>query len=141
VAKCHEKLTNKRKDFLHKLSNEITNQYDTICLETLNIQGMIKNRKLSKHIADVSWGEFVRQIEYKSSWKGKNVMRIGTFYPSSKMCSCGKINNELKLHQRIWTCNHCNTTHDRDLLAAENIKKFGLRTPPNKRQREAIACA
>lgn len=141
VAKCHEKVKNKRNDFLHKLSSEITNQYDTICLETLNVSGMMKNKKLSKHIADVSWSEFVRQLEYKSSWKGVNVMRIGTFEPSSKMCSCGKINNELKLSQREWTCTHCNTTHDRDILAANNIKRFGLRTQPNKQQREAIACA
>jgi putative transposase len=141
VAKCHEKVKNKRNDFLHKLSSEITNQYDAICLETLNVSGMIKNKKLSKHIADVSWSEFVRQLEYKSNWKGVNVIRIGRFEPSSKMCSCGKINNELKLSQREWTCTHCNTTHDRDTLAANNIKRFGLRTQPNKRQREAIACA
>jgi putative transposase len=141
VAKLHEKITNRRKDFLHKLSNEITNQYDTICLETLNISGMIKNKSLAKHISDASWSEFVRQLEYKAKWRGKNILRIGTFEPSSKMCSCGKINKELKLSDREWTCVHCNTTHDRDLLAANNIKRFGLRTPPNIRQREALVCA
>lgn len=139
VAAVYEKITNKRKDFLHKLSTEITNQYDTICLETLNVQGMLKNKTLSKHISDASWGEFVRQLEYKAKWKGKNILRLGTFDPSSKMCSCGKINNELKLSDREWTCMHCNTVHDRDLLAAQNIKRFGLRTPPNIRQRKALA--
>ena len=141
VSKLHEKITNRRKDFLHKLSNEITNQYDTVCLETLNISGMLQNKKLAKHISDASWSEFVRQLEYKSKWRGKNILKIGTFEPSSKMCSCGKINNELKLSDRKWTCVHCNTTHDRDLLAANNIKKFGLRIPPNIRQREALVCA
>lgn len=141
VAKIHEKINNRRSDFLNKLSNEITNQYDTICLETLNVKGMIKNRKLSKHIADVSWSEFNRQLEYKAKNKGKNIVRIGRFEPSSKMCSCGVINKELTLKDREWTCKSCNTTHNRDLLAAQNIKRFGLRTQPNKRQREAIACA
>lgn len=102
---------------------------------------MIKNHKLAKHIADVSWGTFETYLKYKADEKGKNILQIGQFEPSSKMCSCGVINKELKLSDRIWTCKSCNTTHDRDLLAAQNIKKFGLRTPPNKRQREAIACA
>jgi putative transposase len=141
VAKVHESITNKRKDFLHKLSTEITNQYDTICLETLNVEGLKQNKKLAKHISDASWGEFVRQLEYKAKWKGKNILRIGRFEPSSKMCMCGKINNELKLSDREWTCKHCNATHDRDLLAANNIKTFGLKTPPNIRQRKALAYA
>lgn len=133
VARLHEKVLNRRKDFLHKVSTEITNRYDTICLETLNIRGMIKNRKLSKYIADASWGTFVIFIKYKSEWKGKNVVQIGAFEPSSKMCSCGKINQSLKLSQREWTCEKCNTTHDRDILAAQNIKNFGLRSQPDKR--------
>lgn len=141
VAKVHEKVTNKRNDFQHKLSSEITNQNDTICLETLKVKNMVKNRKLSKHISDVSWSSFVTMLEYKAEWKGKNIIRIGAFEPSSKLCTCGKINNELKLSDRVWTCKHCGETHDRDILAACNIKRIGLRTPPNKRQREALACA
>ena len=141
VAKIYEKVTNQRKDFQHKLSTEIVNRYDSICIENLNIEGMIKNHKLAKHIADVSWSSFETMLRYKAEWNGKNLLQIGRFEPSSKMCSCGKINNELKLSERTWTCNHCNTTHDRDILAANNIKNFGLRTRPSIRQREAIACA
>lgn len=126
VAKLYEKVTNQRKDFLHKLSTQIINEYDSVAIENLNVAGMIKNPKLAKHIADVSWSTFVEMLKYKSEWQGKNILQIGRFEPSSKMCSCGKINNELKLSQREWTCNHCNTTHDRDILASNNIKKFGL---------------
>lgn len=141
VARINERVANQRKDFQHKLSTEIVNQYDTICIENLNVAGMIKNRKLAKHIADASWGSFETMLKYKADWEGKNVLQIGRFEPSSKMCSCGVINNELTLSDREWTCGVCNTTHDRDILAATNIKRFGLRTPPNIRQREALACA
>lgn len=141
VAKIHEKVTNQRKDFQHKLSTEIINQYDSVVIENLNVGGMVKNPKLSKHISDASWGTFETMLKYKAEWYGKNILQIGRFEPSSKMCSCGKINNELKLSNREWTCKSCNTTHDRDILAANNIKRFGLRTRPNIRQREALACA
>lgn len=141
VARIHEKVVNQRKDFLHKLSTEIVNQYDSIAIENLNIQGMVKNHKLAKHIADASWGTFETYLKYKADEKGKNILQIGTFEPSSKMCSCGVINKELKLSDREWTCKSCDTTHDRDVLASQNIKRFGLRTQPNKRQREALACA
>lgn len=133
VAKVHEKIKFKRLDFQHKLSTEITNQYDTICLENLNILGMVKNKSLSKHILDAGWGEFVRQLEYKSKWKGKNIIRIGRFEPSSKMCLCGKINSKLTLKMRVWQCQYCNKIHDRDVLAAKNIKNFGLRIKPDIR--------
>jgi len=130
VAKIYDKVTNQRKDFLHKLSTQIVNEYDSIAIENLNIAGMIKNRKLARHIADVSWGTFETFLKYKADWYGKNILQIGMFEPSSKMCSCGKVNNELNLSQRTWTCNSCNATHDRDILAAQNIKRFGLRTQP-----------
>lgn len=141
VARIHERVTNQRKDFLHKLSTEITNQYDSICIENLNVSGMLKNGKLAKHISDASWGSFETMLKYKATWYGKNILQIGMFEPSSKMCSCGTINKELKLSQREWTCSSCGKTHDRDTLAANNIKEIGLRTPPSIRQREAIACA
>jgi putative transposase len=141
VAKIYEKVANQRKDFQHKLSTEIVNRYDTICIENLNIAGIIKNPKLAKNISDASWGSFETMLKYKADWYGKNILQIGRFEPSSKMCVCGVINNDLKISDRDWTCKSCNTTHDRDILAANNIKKFGLRTPPNIRQREALACA
>lgn len=129
VARQHEKIANIRKDFLQKLTTSIINdsQINTICLETLDIKEMLKNKKLSREISDVSWAEFIRMLEYKAMWSGKNILRIGQFEPSSKMCSCGIINNELKLSDRVWTCTNCNTTHDRDILAANNIKNIALK--------------
>ncbi len=125
VALCHEKITNQRKDFLHKLSNEITNQFDTLCFEDLNITGMTKNHKLAGAIADVSWGEFVRQVEYKSEWKGKTILKIPTFEPSTKLCHvCGAVNHTLTLKDREWVCANCETVHDRDINAAKVIKQY-----------------
>ena len=98
-------------------------------METLDIKGMQKNRWLSQSISDVGWGEFVSMIKYKCDWYGKNFIQIGQYEPSSKLCSCGKINHNLKLSDRIWTCPHCNVTHDRDILASNNIKKIGMGQP------------
>ncbi len=122
----HEKITNQRQDFLHKLSNQITNDYDTICIENLNIAGMLKNHSLAKHISDVAWGKFIQFVEYKVDWRNKNILQIGRFEPSSKLCECGKINRELKLSDRVWTCS-CGRVHDRDVLAANNIKRMAFR--------------
>lgn len=128
VAKCYEKITNQRTDFLHKLTTELVNenQINTFCLETLNIEGMMKNRKLARSIGDVSWYFFIELLTYKCKWKGKNILFIGQFEPSSKMCSCGVINKELTLKDRSWTCKSCGKTHDRDILAAQNIKHFAF---------------
>ena len=131
VAKLHEKITNQRQDFLHKTSTAIIKQYDTICLEYLNVRGMIQNRCLSQAISDVSWSTFIGMLEYKASWYGKNIVTIGRFEPSSKICSnCGSIYKELKLSERTWICAKCGTTHDRDQNAAVNIKNFGMRNHP-----------
>jgi len=128
LARKHEETTNKRNDFLHKLSTEITNQYDTICVEDLNINGMIKNHKLSKAISDVSWSSFISMLAYKSEWKGKNLIKIGRFDPSSKTCnSCGYIKHDLKLTDRVWICPVCGEIHDRDINAAINIKNIALK--------------
>jgi putative transposase len=127
VAKLHELITNQRKDFLHKISFKIVSENQTIVLETLNVKGLLRNHCLAQAISDVSWGEFVRQLTYKAEWKGKNVIRIGMFEPSSKTCSvCGTTNPDLTLKDRSWTCNGCQTLHDRDENAATNIKQFGL---------------
>ena len=126
VAKIYEKITNQRLDFLHKLSSKLISENQTICIEDLNVKGMIKNHNLAKSISDASWTTFVQFLTYKSEWNGVNLLKIGRFQPSSKMCSCGEINHNLSLSDRIWTCNHCNTTHDRDILAANNIKNFAL---------------
>lgn len=127
VAKIHEKITNTRQDVLHKVSNDIVSNYDVICLEDLNVKGMIKNRKLSKHIADASWGTFVRFVEYKADWNNKTVVKINRWYPSSKTCNvCGYVNQDLNLSIREWTCKNGHKL-DRDLNASQNILKEGLK--------------
>ena len=126
VALLHEKITNQRQDFLHKVSTKLIRENQTIALETLGISNMIKNHNLAQAISDVSWSEFNRMIEYKAEWYGVNVLRIGRFAPSSKTCECGTINKDLKLSDRVWECNSCGQVNERDLLAARNIKKFAL---------------
>ena len=129
VAKIHERIRNHRSNFIHQLSSKIVseNQATTYALETLQIQNMQKNSRLAKSIGDAAWGEFVRCLEYKANWNGKNVIKIDTFEPSTKTCHvCGNVNHELTLKDRTWTCKECNTKHDRDINAAINIKKMGL---------------
>ena len=128
LALLHEKVVNKRKDFLHKVSTQLIRENQTICLETLAVKNMVKNHNLAQAISDVSWSTFVTMLEYKADWYGKNILRIGQFSPSSKTCSnCGTINKELQLKDREWTCSSCSTVLDRDVNAACNIKSFALK--------------
>ena len=127
LALLHEKVVNKRKDFLHKTSSKLIRENQTICLEDLAVSNMVKNHCLAQAISDVSWSTFVTMLTYKAEWQGKNILRIGRFAPSSKTCSCGVINKDLKLSDRTWTCKSCGVTHDRDILAANNIKTFALK--------------
>ena len=130
VAKLYEKVTHQRRDFLHKVSTQIINEYDTVVLETLNTQGMMQNRRLSRAIGEMGWVEFNSMLEYKAEWYGKNSVRIGRFEPSSRICNvCGWHNKELKLSDRSWTCQNGHTV-ERDQNAALNIKDFGLRAQP-----------
>ena len=127
LAKYHLKISNIRKDYLHKITNQISNENQIICLEDLAVSNMIKNHKLAQAISDVSWHEFKRQLEYKCKWKGRQLVIIDRFFPSSKMCDvCNTINQNLTLKDREWTCDNCKTTHDRDLLASRNILRQGL---------------
>lgn len=124
VAKIHEKIANSRKDFLHKLTTNLVSENDVICVEDLNVSGMLKNRKLSKAVADVGIFELNRQIEYKAEWYGKQVVKISRWFPSTKTCSsCGNI-RIMKLSQRVYEC-ECGLIIDRDLNAAINIKRAG----------------
>ena len=142
VALLHEKVRNQRQDYLHKISSYLVNKYDTICIEDLSVSNMVKNRNLARAISDQGWREFRSMLEYKAEWQGKNIQVIGRFDPSSKTCSCcGKINKELKLSDRSWICSSCNSSHDRDVNAAINIKTFGLRNQPRMSQREPMGCA
>lgn len=128
LALLHEKVVNKRKDFLHKVSTKLIRENQTIALETLAVSNMVKNHNLAQEINDVSWSTFVTMLEYKADWYGKNILRIGRFAPSSKTCSCcGNINKELTLKDRSWTCNKCNSVLDRDVNASINIKSFALK--------------
>lgn len=127
VAKCHRSITNQRNDFLHKLSTHLVSNYDVICLEDLNVKGMEQNHHLARAIQGASWSEFVRQLEYKSEWYGKNILFIGRFEPSSKLChKCGYINQELQLKDREWICPVCGEHLDRDVNAAINIKEIAF---------------
>lgn len=125
VAIIHEKIANSRKDTLHKVSHQLVSDYDIIAVEDLNVKGMVKNRKLAKHISDASWGTFVRFLEYKADWNDKQIVKIDRFYPSSKTCcECGWINQDLKLSDREWICENGHVL-DRDVNAARNILKEG----------------
>jgi putative transposase len=132
VATLHEHIRNQREDYLHKVSTQIIRCFDTICLEDLNIQGMMQNEKLALSIGEVGWYKFKTMLEYKAQWYGKNILYIGRFQPSSKLCShCGWVFKELTLKDRSWTCGSCGFHHERDENAAKNIKTFGLRNRPS----------
>ncbi|WP_198536461.1 IS200/IS605 family element RNA-guided endonuclease TnpB [Paenibacillus sp. DMB5] len=129
VARMHESITNARMDFLHKVSTDIVKKHDIIGIEHLKISNLIKNKKLSKAISEVSWSEFFRMLKYKSLWYGRTTMEVASDYPSSQLCSnCNYQNRDVKnLNLRMWTCPNCNANHDRDVNASKNIQKESLR--------------
>ena len=127
VARVHAHIADARRDFLHKLSTRLINENQVIAIETLSVNAMKRNRRLSKSISDAGWSEFVRQIEYKAQWYGRTLIGIDRWYPSSKRCSaCGRILTSMPLSVRTWTCPECGAEHDRDVNAARNILAAGL---------------
>ncbi|MCX4270050.1 MAG: IS200/IS605 family element RNA-guided endonuclease TnpB [Lachnospiraceae bacterium] len=129
IALCHEKITNTRKDYLHKVSHKIISENQVIVSENLQIKNMVRNHHLAKSISDVSWYELTRQLEYKAAWNGRKYIKIDTFYASSQICSeCGYQNAGTKdLSVRKWVCTVCGAKQDRDINAARNILTEGLR--------------
>jgi putative transposase len=126
VAKLHERVSNKRKDFLHKVSTELVKNHDTLAVEHLSIAGMIRNRRLARAIADVGWAQFVDFLKYKATWFGKRVVQVGRFLPTSKQCSSCDQLQEMPLCVRRYACKSCGLDLDRDLNASINIRAAGL---------------
>ncbi|EHJ10722.1 MULTISPECIES: RNA-guided endonuclease InsQ/TnpB family protein [Crocosphaera] len=128
VAKVHSKISRCREDFLHKLSRKIVNENQVIAVENLNVKGMVKNHKLAKAISDCGWGMFCTMVKYKAENEGKTYIEVDRFFPSSKTCHvCLNQVESLPLDIRNWTCEHCQTTHDRDINASINIRNEALR--------------
>ena len=127
VARIHAKVADVRTDFLHKLTTRLVRENQTIAVEDLAVKNMMKNRKLALAIADASWSELIRQLEYKAAWYGRTLVKIDRWFPSSKRCGhCGHVVDKLPLDIREWDCPECGTHHDRDVNAANNIKAAGL---------------
>ncbi|HBB31758.1 MAG TPA: transposase [Cyanobacteria bacterium UBA8803] len=127
VARLQAQIADSRKDFLHQLTTRLVGENQTIAVEDLAVKNMMKNHKLAPAIADVSWFELVRQLEYKCQWYGRTLVKIDRWFPSSKRCgNCGHVVDELPLDVREWDCPECGTHHDRDINAAKNIKAAGL---------------
>ena len=128
LAIAHEKLSNKRKDYLHKITTKLIKENDVICIENLNVKGMMKNHHLAKAIQDSSFGTLAVMLKYKAAWHNRQIIEIGRFFPSSKTCHCcGYVKKDLTLNDRKWICPKCGIHHDRDINAAINIKSEGLR--------------
>lgn len=130
IARVHSKIARQRLDYQHKITHRLTheNQVGTICVEDLNVRGMMRNKHLAYDISDAAIGEFYRQLKYKCEWYGVNYVEVGRFEPTSKTCNvCGWKYKDLKLRERSWVCHECGTHHDRDMNAAINIREFGLK--------------
>jgi len=132
LAKSYEHVTNKRIHNLHEHTSRIVNENQVIIVEDLNVAGMMKNHNLAKSIQDVSWGELLRQLEYKSKWYGRTFHKVNRFFPSSKTCNgCSFVLGTLPLATREWMCPSCDQINDRDLNAAKNIRDQGLKDLEN----------
>ena len=128
VARVHTRITDRRKDFLHKLTTRLVRENQVVVIEDLTVRTMVKNHTLSRAISDAAWGEFRTMLEYKTHWYGRELVVMDRFFPSTRMCStpgCGHVRARLPLNMREWTCERCGITHDRDVNAAINLKAAG----------------
>ena len=128
ITKLHQKIVNQRDWFLHNYSTRLINKYDFIFIEDLGVKTMLESKLMSKEISDVSWSKFINMLIYKADWYGKEVIKVNRYYASSKTCGCGVKNENLKLSDRVWTCNSCGTENSRDHLASQNILKEGRKS-------------
>lgn len=139
IARLYNKIANKRNNFLHNVTTSLVNNYDVICIEDLNVSGMLSNHKLAKAISDTSFSMFRSMLEYKCNWYGKELVVIDRFYPSSKTCSkCGWKKEDLTLSDRVFKCENCGIEIDRDLNAAINIQGVGVDILYNRMQRDEV---
>lgn len=128
LSRHHERVANRRRDYAHKFTTRIVRENQTVCVEDLNVQGMQSNHCLAKSVSSAAFGEIVRQLEYKCGWYGRDFVKVGRWYPSSKTCHhCGYVNHGLTLKDRVWICGGCGREIDRDFNASENIRDEGLR--------------
>mgnify|MGYP003563030087 FL=1 len=138
LAKLYKKIDDRKQYYLHAVSNSLIDENQVICMEDLNVKGMVKNHKLAESILEMNFGEFRRMLEYKARWYNRKIVFVDRFYPSSKTChNCGYVNRELTLNDREWICPHCGEVINRDYNAALNILDEGMRiigcsTPESK---------
>ncbi|MBG6087589.1 putative transposase [Actinomadura viridis] len=127
VARIHARITDRRRDHLHKVTTRLVRENQTLVIEDLAVQNMMKNGRLARAISDAAWGELREILEYKAAWYGREVIVVDRWFPSSRLCSsCGALRENMPLHMRLWTCGGCGTTHDRDVNAARNLLAAGL---------------
>ncbi|MEU8524964.1 RNA-guided endonuclease TnpB family protein [Streptomyces sp. NPDC048629] len=127
VAKIHARITDRRRDTLHKLTTRLVRENQTLVIEDLTVRNMVKNHTLARAVSDASWSEFRSLLEYKAAWYGREVIAVDRFFPSSRLCShCGTLQERMPLSVRTWTCDGCGTAHDRDVNAAKNLLAAGL---------------
>jgi putative transposase len=126
VARIHARITDRRRDHLHKLTTRLVRENQTIVIEDLTVRNMVRNRSLARAISDAAWRQFRTMLEYKATWYGRDVIAVDRWFPSSKLCSaCGVLTEKMPLNVREWTC-RCGVVHDRDVNAARNILAAGL---------------
>ena len=140
IAKLCRTIKNQKEHYYHQITNELLSDNQTIVMETLNVKGMMEEKKLSRNISDASWGLLTQMLEYKCKWYGRELIKINRWFPSSKTCSnCGNIKETLLLSERVYNCDNCGLKIDRDLNASLNIKQTGIKMPKETAENTSIS--